>query len=154
MQNLFFKTKTSNSAVYRSDERFNVYKGVNPERLTKAFNNIFLLYWECTPFKDEHKVPTMLMSINDDKTANFSYVYGDPDDLESVKGCSCWYTVDHEGYAHVKEFNEVLDLKNAVHINAIAATIVRDIFGNFDMAEAGQIFINNMLKESKKRKEN
>jgi len=45
-------------------------------------------------------------------------------------------------------------LKNAVHINAIAATIIRDIFGNFDMAEAGQIFINNMLKESKKRKEN
>ena len=94
------------------------------------------------------------MSINDDKTANFSYFEGDPDDLASVKGFYCWYIVDHDVYAHVKEFNEVLDLKNAVHINAIAATIIRDIFGNFDMAEAGQIFINNMLKESKKRKEN
>ena len=92
------------------------------------------------------------MSINDDKTANFSYVDGDPDDLASVKGCSCWYTVDHDGYAHVKEFNEVLDLKNAVHINAIAANIIRHIFGNFDVAKAGEIFINNMLEESKKRK--
>ena len=154
MQNLFFKNKTLNSGVYRPDERYNVYQGVNPENLTKAFNNIFLLYWECTPFKEEHKVPTMLMSINDDETANFSYIDGDPDDLESVKGCSCWYKVDHDGYAHVKEFNEVLDIKNAVHINAIAATIIRDIFGDFDIAEAGQIFIKNLLEESNKRKEN
>ena len=154
MQNLFFKTKTLNSDVYRTDKRFNVYQGVNPESLTKAFNNIFILYWECTPFAEKHKLPTILMSINDDKTANFSYVEGDPNDLESVKGCSCWYTVDHDGYAHVKEFNEVLDLKNAVHINAIAATIIRDIFGDFDMAEVGQKFINNMLKESHKRNEN
>ena len=94
------------------------------------------------------------MSINDDKTSNFSYVDGDPNDLESVKGCSCWYRVDHNGYAHVKEFNEVLDLKNAVHINAIAATIIRDIFGDFDIAEAGQKFINNMLQESQKRNQN
>ena len=154
MQNLFFKTKTLNSDVYRPDERFNVYQGVDPESLAKAFNNIFILYWECTPFAEEHKLPTILMSINDDKTSNFSYVDGDPNDLESVKGCSCWYTVDHNGYAHVKEFNEVLDLKNAVHINAIAATIIRDIFGDFDMAEAGQKFINNMLQESHKRNEN
>ena len=94
----------------------------------------------------------MLMSINEDKTSNLSYVDGDPDDPASVKGCSCWFTVDHDGYAHVKEFNEVLDLKNAVHINAIAANIIRHIFGNFDVAKAGEIFINNMLEESKKRK--
>ena len=134
----YFSKPKLQIAMFTDQTKDLMFKGVNPERLTKAFNNIFLLYWECTPFKDEHKVPTMLMSINDDKTANFSYIDGDPDDLESVKGCSCWYTVDHDGYAHVKEFNEVLDLKNAVHVNAIAATIVRDIFGNFDIAEAGQ----------------
>jgi hypothetical protein len=154
MQNLFFKIKTLNSDVYRPDERFNIYQGVNPESLTKAFNNIFILYWECTPFAEEHKLPTILMSINNDKTANFSYVDGDPNDLESVKGCSCWYTVDHDGFAHVKEFNEILDMKNMVHVNAIAATIIRDIFGDFDMAEAGQKFINNMLQESQKRNQN
>ena len=154
MQNLFFKDSKINTHNYQVDNQWSFYKDASPEHLVKTFNNIFLDYWECTPYKDIYKVPTILLSINDDKTANFSYVDGDPDDLESVKGCSCWYTVDHEGYAHVKEFNEVLDLKNAVHINAIAATIIRDIFGNFDMAEAGQIFINNMLKESKKRKEN
>ena len=154
MQNLFFKDSKINTHNYQVDNQWSFYKDASPEHLVKTFNNIFLDYWECTPYKDIYKVPTILLSINDDKTANFSYVDGDPDDLESVKGCSCWYTVDHEGYAHVKEFNEVLDLKNAVHINAIAATIIRDIFGNFDIAEAGQIFINNMLKESKKRKEN
>ena len=154
MQNLFFKTKTSNSAVYRPDERFNVYQGVNPERLTKAFNNIFLLYWECTPHKYNQDVPIILVSVNDDKTANFSYIDGNPDDLASVKGCSCWYTVDHDGFAHVREFNEILDLKNVVHVNAISATIIRDIFGDFDIPEASQKFINNLLEESKKRKEN
>jgi hypothetical protein len=148
------KINTLNSDVYRPDERFNIYQGVNPESLTKAFNNIFILYWECTPFAEEHKLPTILMSINNDKTANFSYVDGDPNDLESVKGCSCWYTVDHDGFAHVKEFNEILDMKNMVHVNAIAATIIRDIFGDFDMAEAGQKFINNMLQESQKRNQN
>ena len=150
MQNLFFKTKTLNSDIYRTDERFNIYQRVNPESFTKAFNNIFILYWECAPFAEEHKLPNILISINDDRTANFSYIDGDPNVLESVKGSSCWYTVDHDGYVHVKEFNEVFDLKNAVHINAIAATIIRDIFGDFDMAEAGQKFINNMLQESKK----
>ena len=45
-------------------------------------------------------------------------------------------------------------MKNMVHVNAIAATIIRDIFGDFDMAEAGQKFINNMLQESQKRNQN
>ena len=45
-------------------------------------------------------------------------------------------------------------MKNVVHVNAIAATIIRDIFGDFDIPEASQKFINNLLEESKKRKEN
>ena len=87
MQNLFFKAKTSNDAVYKTDERFNFYQGVNPEQLTKTFNNIFLLFWECTPFKEEHKVPTMLMSINDDETATatFQQIYSSEQYSDSVK---------------------------------------------------------------------
>ena len=149
MQNLFFKTKTSNSAVYRPDERFNVYKGVNPERLTKAFNNIFLLYWECTPFSKDHPIPTILVSNNDDGTANFSYIDGKLEDPESVKGCSCWYTVDHDGMAHVKEFNEVLNLKNLPHMTAVVATIIQDVYGEFNLQKSGKQFLNKLIEESK-----
>ena len=154
MKNLFFKNSKVASHNYATDNKWSLFKGVSPEDLVKNFNNIFLLYWECTPHKYNQNVPIILVSINDDKTANFSYINGDPDDLASVKGCSCWYTVDHDGFAHVKEFNEILDMKNVVHVNAIAATIIRDIFGDFDIPKASQKFINNLLEESKKRKEN
>ena len=126
----------------------------SPEHLVRRLNDLLLSYWECTPFSKDNPIPTILMSINDDETANFSYIDGKSEDPESVKGCSCWYTVDHDGFAHVKEFNEILDMKNVVHVNAIAATIIRDIFGDFDIPEASQKFINNLLEESKKRKEN
>ena len=154
MKNLFFKNSKVASHNYATDNKWSLFQDVSPENLIKNFNNIFLLYWECTPYKYNQNVPMILVSVNDDETANFSYIDGDLNDLESVKGCSCWYTVDHDGFAHVKEFNEILDMKNIVHVNAIAATIIRDIFGDFDMAEAGQKFINNMLQESHKRNEN
>ena len=118
--------------------------------MVKTFNNIFLDYWECTPYKEIYKVPTILLSINDDKTANFSYIDGNINDLKSVKGCSCWYTVDHQGLAHVKEFNEILDLKNLIHMHIIAATIIKDVFGPFDMKKAGEIFVKKLTHGIKK----
>ena len=150
MQNLFFKNKTVNSGIYKPDQKFNVYQDVNPESLTKAFNNIFLLYWECTPFSKNHSVPTILMSRNDDGTANFCYIDGQLEDLDSFKGCSCWYTIDHEGMAHVKEFNEVLNLKNLPHITAVAATIIQDVYGPFDIQKAGKLFLEKLLAKARK----
>lgn len=150
MQNLFFKDSKINTHNYQVDNQWSFYKDASPEHLVKTFNNIFLDYWECTPYKEIYKIPTILLSINDDKTANFSYIDGNINDLKSVKGCSCWYTVDHQGLAHVKEFNEILDLKNLIHMHIIAATIIKDVFGPFDMKKAGEIFVKKLTHGIKK----
>ncbi len=107
MKNLFFKDQGGSTVLYKSDNDWDCMTFDSPEHLVRRLNDLLLCYWEGTPFSKSHPIPTILMSINDDETANFSYIDGNLDDLESVKGCSCWYTVDHDGMAHVKEFNEV-----------------------------------------------
>ena len=51
--------------------------------------------------------------------------------------------------AHVKEFNELLNLKNLPHMTAVAATIIRDVYGEFDLQKAGQQFLSKLVEESK-----
>ena len=68
MKNLFFKNSKVASHKYATDNKWSLFKGVSPEDLVKNFNNIFLLYWECTPHKYNQNVPIILVSVNDDKT--------------------------------------------------------------------------------------
>ena len=147
MQNLFFKDSKINTHNYQVDNQWSFYKDASPEHLVKTFNNIFLDYWECTPYKEIYKVPTILLSINDDKTANFSYIDGNIM-FKSVKVVLLVYIVTR--LAHVKEFNEILDLKNLIHMHIIAATIIKDVFGPFDMKKAGEIFVKKLTHGIKK----
>ena len=149
MKNLFFKKHGGSTVQYTSDKNWDCITFDSPEHLIRRLNDLLLCYWECTPFSKEHPIPTILVSNNDDGTANFSYIDGKLEDLESVKGCSCWYTVDHDGMAHVKEFNEVLNLKNLPHMTAVVATIIRDVYGEFNLQKAGQQFLSKLVEESK-----
>ena len=149
MKNLFFKEQGGSTVQYKSDKHWDCMTFDSPEHLVRRLNDLLLSYWECTPFSKEKPIPTILMSINDDETANFSYIDGKLEDPESVEGCSCFYTVDHDGMAHVKEFNEVLNLKNLPHMTAVVATIIRDVYGEFNLQKAGQQFLSKLVEESK-----
>ena len=45
-------------------------------------------------------------------------------------------------------------MQTAASNGADTVAFFLDIFGDFDMAEAGQKFLNNMLQESQKRNQN
>ncbi len=149
MKNLFHREKEDSTVLYKSDQNWDCMTFDSPEHLARRLNDLLLDYWECTPFSKNHSVPTILMSTNDDGTANFSYIDGQLEDLDSVKGCSCWYTIDHQGMAHVKEFNEVLNLKNLPHMTAVAATIIQDVYGPFDIQKAGKLFLEKLLAKAR-----
>ncbi len=149
MKNLFFKEQENSTVQYKSDKNWDCMTFDSPEHLVRRLNDLLLCYWECTPFSKDNPIPTILMSCNDDGTTNFSYIDGNLDDLESVKGCSCFYTVDHDGMAHVKEFNEVLNLRNLPHMTAVVSTIIRDVYGEFDLQKAGKQFLSKLVEESK-----
>ena len=150
MRNRFFHGQGNSTVLYESDKSWDCMTFDSPEHLAKRLNDLLIDYWECTPFSKEHSVPTFLLSMNDDGTVNFSYIDGKFEDPHSVKGVSCWYTIDHEGMAHVKEFNEVLNLKNLPHMTAVVATIIQDVYGEFDIQEAGQKFLKMLLAKCKK----
>ena len=147
MKNLFHRKQEDSTVLYKSDKNWNCMTFDSPEHLARRLNDLLLDYWECTPFSTDHSVPTILVSTNEDGTANFSYIDGQLEDLDSVKGCSCWYTIDHEGMAHVKEFNEVLDLKDFRQLLGIAATIIQDVYGEFDIQKVTKLFFESNIQD-------
>ncbi len=149
MKNLFHQEQEGSTITYKMKRPLNCVKFDSPEKLANQLNAVLIDYWKCTPFANHHSVPQLLISLNDDGTVNISYIDGKLEDLDSVKGCSCWYTIDHEGMAHVKEFNEILDLKNLPHMTAVVATIIQDVYGPFDIQKAGKLFLEKLLAKAR-----
>ena len=156
MKNLFFQDQKEAWSPekdqdlgwsHETDQDWQLQKGYSPEQLVQGLNSILLDYWQCTPFANNYPIPQLLISHNDNGTINISYIDGKVDDLDSVKGCSCWYTIDHEGMAHVKEFNEVLDLKDFRQLLGIAATIIQDVYGEFDIQKVTKLFFESNIQD-------
>ena len=81
MKKLFFKNSKVACHNYATDNKWSIFQGISPEDLIKNFNNIFLINWECTHYKYNQNIPIILVDVNDYKTANFSHVEGDPNNL-------------------------------------------------------------------------
>ena len=145
MKNLFFQDQKE-AWCPEKDTDWQTQKVYSPEQLAQGLNSILLDYWQCTPFVNNHSIPQLLISHNDNRTVNVSYIDGKLDDLNSVKGCSCYYTIDHEGIAHVKEFNEVLDLKDLRQLLGMVATIIQDVYGEFDIPKVSKQFFETYLQ--------
>ena len=113
----------------------------------QKLNNLLLGFWEFTPFAEKKSVPVCLASKNEDGTINISYCCGTKEKPEPP--ASCYYRIEQDGKAYVKESNEVLDLNETEQLFAVIYTIISDLYGEFDGAEVMKKFMDNITKDCK-----
>ncbi len=116
--------------------------GDSAETHAERLNNLLLEFWEFTPFSEDNPVPVCLASKNEDKSINISFCGGTLENKDYSKK-SCFYRIDQEGMAHVKESNEVLNLNDLHHIYGIIYTIIADMYGEYDGNEVMEKLTNN-----------
>ncbi len=116
--------------------------GDSAETHAKRLNNLLLEFWEFTPFLEDNPVPVCLASKNEDESINISFCGGTLENKDYSKK-SCFYRIDQEGMAHVKESNEVLNLNDLHQIYGIIYTIIADMYGEYDGNEVMEKLTNN-----------
>ena len=103
-----------------------------------------LRFWKYTPFAESNPVPVCLGSPNQDGTLNISYCAGTPGNIDRSKE-SYLYTIDQNGMARVSETNEVLDLNESMQMFSVASTIIKDMYGEYDVGIAFKNFMNDVV---------
>ena len=130
------KYKSKESNIFASDDSVEVHR--------RRLNNIVLDIWALTPFASSNPVPIMLSSENEDGTINISYCIGTPDKPDRSKE-SYFYSIDHNGTVSVMESNEILNLNDAQHLLAIATTIIRDVYGDYNTKEVIREYFESIV---------
>ena len=106
------------------------------QRLNGMVSNLFAL----TPFhvQENRDIPYFAKEDNDNASITFKYfnnedrpVDGDGDG----DGESYVYTIRPDGSDLCDTSGETLNLNDISHLSAIACTIIRDIYGDFDSTE-------------------
>ena len=126
--------------VHETDAAVNaVEAGEDVSTHLTRLNNVFCSFWEGTEFYLDRgwKVPFCLHSKNEDGTINVTYKARDEQEPKG-SGESLFYIIQHDGTVFCRDSNEVLDLKNIVHIMAVVQTMIRDIYGEYDVDSALQ----------------
>ena len=102
-------------------------------------NNVFCSFWKGTEFYLDQgwEVPFCLNNRNEDDTISLMYKARDEQEPKG-SGESLFYIIRHDGTVFCRDSNEVLDLKNIVHIMAVIQTMIRDIYGEYDVDSAIQ----------------
>ena len=109
----------------------------------RRLNNIFCKFFSVTHFHQDlnYEVPWCRHSVNDDGTINVDYQARDGQ-MVVDDGLSYFYTINHDGTIYCKTSDELLDLKNIVHLMGVVSTMIRDIYGEFDDQKAFQDHID------------
>lgn len=137
------KEVSEDEKVYESHESTIFTSGDSVVEHRTRLNNFLLEFWKFTPFAETHSVPTMLSSVNEDGSINFSYCRGTPE-FPDRSTESYYYTIHHDGKILVKETNEVLNMNDMSHLFLIVPTIIRDVYGEYDTKEVTEKFINSI----------
>ncbi len=111
--------------------------GKPPRELVLLLHNVLCDFWRFTPFANE-PIPRCQISENDDGSVNFSYqlMSGGAKDGQ----LSLFYTVDFRGLAICRETGEELNLNEDQILGGVVATIIQDIYGNYDIQKASRDF--------------
>ena len=138
VQNIYFDEP---STVYGFvDDHFVRQSDFNDARkFINRLNCMLLDVFERSWLKSEgFETPTCLISDDSDGRVNMSYMNSD-----QTKS-SCFYTVQPDGFTHVKEFNEVLNLSSLQHNTVVVGAILEDIYG-INAEEAIDSYLNDLL---------
>lgn len=110
-------------------------------------NQRVLALWRLTTYgeKNGKLIQYLRSERGGDTYASWCHPDGDP--MGDRKKESCYYLVDSDGIALVREFNECLDLTNEQDLHAAAMTIIQDVIGDIDMKTLSEIFYENVFNK-------
>lgn len=98
-------------------------------------NNMVCNIWSQYELTKDIDLPICLNSKNDDGSRNVSYPG------------SCMYKIDWDGKTVCEEFpNEDLDISSLEHLCVVAATIIKDITGDFSSYDEIWSVLDDYLK--------
>ena len=131
------------------------YPDLDGEEWVSRLNNYVLRLWEFTPFADDYAEPVQLMFSpweEDRQTKVLSYRHPSGNHEMSKRiSESCYYYIDRDGTAYVREYNEALDLGCRQTRATVACTIIRDVMGDYNMGETLNRYIDDIRKSADER---
>ena len=143
------------TVVHETDSKWSLDDMQTEEVMSyiKRFNHVFCGFWEETEFYLDRawEVPICNPFLNADGTIDMVYAAREEQDPQGSSQSLC-YVVRHDGTVFCRESNEVLDLKDFMHIMAITQTIIRDIYGDYDLESASRRHIKTFTTASEASK--
>jgi len=129
--------------VYGSNES-NIFTSEDSADIhSTRLNNMLIEFWNYTPFSENNRAPVCLRSKNKDGSINISFCIGNKNEPDNSR-ISCFYTIEDDGKAHVEVdgHEEILNLNDIQHLLAIIAQVITDIYGEYDVSNAMDKYMN------------
>lgn len=124
------------------DPEWNIHhlEGVDSTYYSDLLNSRVVALWKLSEWAIEGRgcIQYLRSERGDNTYASWCHPEGDP--AGDRKEESCYYLIDSDGVAVVREFNECLNLTNEQDLHAAAMTILKDVMGGYDMDRLSSSF--------------
>ena len=86
--------------------------------------------WNLADWGKEFEQPIQYLRSKSGQFVVASWCHPDADTMGERGKESCYYLIDNDGFAVLREHNESLNLSNEIDLNAAAMTIIKDVMGS------------------------